>query len=290
MSSRKINWVSSVDPQSNALIGKLEQSLQQYYSTSKEYYTQVDFTADNWTRQEELGYVAIASSAQRAKRICEIGCGQANILRHFPELSDRYSACDFSETLMKDNAHKYPGAVFVPIETPNLLPFQDNSFDLVFCVFVLEHSTRPAQLLKECTRILTPGGTLMILCPDFLGRNRMTSQRAGWSAGTATQKLKSGKWLDAMVTLFDNRIRIPGYCNQLKKNPAGVNGFYINVSPVVFFDPFTPDVDAVYVTYKKEIETFLTKNFQVKQNSVDMVGYENNHGVIFIEATKQKVS
>lgn len=81
---------------------------------------------------------------------------------------------------MQHNRLLYPEANFNVINKPNTLPFDDESFDFVFSVFVIEHSTDPSKFLNECSRILKPGGSLVILCPDFLGSGHMTSQRAGW--------------------------------------------------------------------------------------------------------------
>ncbi len=38
------------------------------------------------------------------------------------------------------------------------IPFGDDSFDLVYCKQVLEHVRRPAPLLAEVSRVLSPGG------------------------------------------------------------------------------------------------------------------------------------
>lgn len=48
------------------------------------------------------------------------------------------------------------------------LPFRDNSFDLIHSVHVLEHLTRdkPIVMLKECYRVLKPGGRAFIEVPD----------------------------------------------------------------------------------------------------------------------------
>jgi SAM-dependent methyltransferase len=38
------------------------------------------------------------------------------------------------------------------------LPFEDSSFDVVYCRYVLEHLTRPADAVAEMHRVLRPGG------------------------------------------------------------------------------------------------------------------------------------
>ncbi len=48
------------------------------------------------------------------------------------------------------------------------LPFDDNSFDIVYSSNVLEHVDSPSQVLREAVRVLRPGGTLQIICPNYL--------------------------------------------------------------------------------------------------------------------------
>jgi len=45
------------------------------------------------------------------------------------------------------------------------LPLQDDSFDTVILLEVLEHLERPHQALKEIQRVLRPGGTLILSLP-----------------------------------------------------------------------------------------------------------------------------
>ncbi|MGE3332767.1 MAG: methyltransferase domain-containing protein [Rhodospirillaceae bacterium] len=52
--------------------------------------------------------------------------------------------------------------------TGEALPFPDSSFDVVYSTNVLEHTNDPAQVLREAVRVLKPGGTLQIVCPNYL--------------------------------------------------------------------------------------------------------------------------
>ena len=46
------------------------------------------------------------------------------------------------------------------------LPFKDGSFDLIFCIYVLEHIENPELFAKEISRVLKPGGNFMALTPN----------------------------------------------------------------------------------------------------------------------------
>ena len=283
---RELNWNSSINP-SEALV-ELENKLSTFYSLNPNYYSDIDFTADNWQNESEKGYLRIVELAKTKNEICEIGCGKANILKHYPDLSKKYTGLDFSNKVLHANAKKYPESNFIPIVKPNEFPVGDENYDLVFSVFVLEHVVYPATFLSECKRILKPGGTLVILCPDFLGRGRMTSQRAGFSAGNSSEKIKKGKLLDGIITLFDNRIRIPFTSWKYRRQALKAPLFLINLSPIVFQDEFQPDVDAVYLTHKNEICEYLKDEFTLEKNDSKMESYLFEKKLIFLQLNKNK--
>jgi SAM-dependent methyltransferase len=61
------------------------------------------------------------------------------------------------------------------IETPAIrpvladgirLPFVDGFFDLLIATAVIEHVSKPLQMLSECLRVLVPGGLCVITTPD----------------------------------------------------------------------------------------------------------------------------
>src|SRR5260370_19116151 len=168
MITRSLNWIATIDNGHESEIKELDSQLRDFYSNSPNYYKEIDFTANNWIDPHETGYKEIIKTAETSEAICEIGCGSANILKHYPHLAKKYSGCDFSEALMAKNTSTFPYATFSKIEKPNSLPFEERKFDLLFSYFVLKHSTNPSMLLVESARIVKPGGTLILLCPEFI--------------------------------------------------------------------------------------------------------------------------
>jgi SAM-dependent methyltransferase len=253
--SRRFHWVSALEPEAAPALEALQRQMNDFYSNAKAYYDDIEFTSTNWT--SDLVYLWIAKAAQTASRILEIGCGRANILSYYPDLAPRYTGVDFSSELIEENRHRYPSAEFFELRDARRLNLSGTTFDLIISVFVLEHCVFPHTALNEWARLLVTGGRLIILAPDFLGHNRMTSQRIGFSVGSGREKLARRQFSDAIVTAFDTRVRLPVKATLCRIGASLKPQFYINLAPICFVDPFQPDVDAIYVTYKPEIERWL---------------------------------
>lgn len=63
---------------------------------------------------------------------------------------------------------KYAGAQFQSLDLNERLPFEDNSFDLVVCLEGLKHFGFVNFTLSEFSRILKPGGILVVTIPNDL--------------------------------------------------------------------------------------------------------------------------
>lgn len=68
-----------------------------------------------------------------------------------------------------------PGAAF--IDVTEALPFADQTFTHIFSEHLIEHVDRAAgaSLLRECRRVLRPGGALRIATPDLRFLARLSS-------------------------------------------------------------------------------------------------------------------
>lgn len=103
----------------------------------------------------------IAPSITRATGdMLDVGCGEMPFRYAVPR-EVRYTGIDVPEAISfgmrgRDEIVPFDG---------HRIPFDDDSFDLVLCTEVLEHSPEPQQLIDEMLRVLRPGGELVATIP-----------------------------------------------------------------------------------------------------------------------------
>jgi SAM-dependent methyltransferase len=286
---RQIRWVSSADGRNQAELARLQAALVGYYSHNQEYYGDSGngMSTSNWSDPNQLGHRRIVESAHAAQKILEIGCGNGDMVRVFPNLASRYTGVDFSERLLVSNRVAVPRARFEQLGAAGKLPFGRGEFDFVFSTFVIEHAVHPADFLDECSRVLAPGGTLIILCPNFAGTGTISSQRLGFGPDIGSQKWAKGRYWDALLTAWDAKVRMPLACFVVRWRNRRKPRFMINTRPTCFTDPFRPDVDAVYVTDEREIRSYLGDRFDFLKNHPSLVSYARRVNIIFIEARRR---
>jgi SAM-dependent methyltransferase len=119
-----------------------------------------------------LGHMASYKHALRyayGKNVLDLGCGTgygAHFLASFGASS--VLAADFDQTAV-DYAVKYyahPNVKHLRLDGNRPLPFNDSSFDFVFCSQVIEHIVEPGELLNEIRRVLKPGGFCLVTAPN----------------------------------------------------------------------------------------------------------------------------
>lgn len=83
----------------------------------------------------------------------------------FPE-SEIY-ALDFAPKVIKTFQPLCPKVKYKVIDTCYKLPFADGEVDQVVAGELIEHLETPAEFIKECLRVLKPGGYLAISTPHI---------------------------------------------------------------------------------------------------------------------------
>jgi SAM-dependent methyltransferase len=96
-------------------------------------------------------------------RLLEVGCAYGTLLAHLREKGWEVSGVEVSP-LSSRRAREDLG---LDVRTGKLeeAGYPDSRFDVVLLLDVLEHLHRPFQTLGEISRILAPGGTLVVQCP-----------------------------------------------------------------------------------------------------------------------------
>jgi ubiquinone/menaquinone biosynthesis C-methylase UbiE/GT2 family glycosyltransferase len=262
LNNRKFQWMSSKTGDVD-LIQKVHNKLSWYYSAAswRENY-QLMLGQEPLPEKNEFSYLILEYILiKNSKNILDIGCSNGRIFRQLKQLNftGKYTGIEVADYLIEINRKNHPEANW---ETAGAydIPFPNEHFDLSFAFFVLEHLVFPERALHEMMRVIEKEGTLVLVFPDFIESKRFSSQQLGLSPNdTAIKKLKKGKIVDAILSIYDSRIRLPKALKYAHKN---VGDFPINSNLICFNHPdmMSPDFDAVYIASKKEVEKWALEN------------------------------
>lgn len=101
-------------------------------------------------------------------RVLDVATGTARLpvaLLRKPDFQGRVIGLDLSWqmlTLAQRKARRYGLRLHLIRQDAALLPFADNTFDAVTCVEALEFLANPRHALQEMSRVLRPGGVLLV--------------------------------------------------------------------------------------------------------------------------------
>ena len=109
----------------------------------------------------------------KGAKILDIGCGRGT-LAHYLDPEVCLYGIDISEKAVSDARKVYKQADVVDLNTEKL-PYEDNFFDLVITLDVIEHVFDPLFFLKEIYRVTKSGGELILSTPNILNENLLKS-------------------------------------------------------------------------------------------------------------------
>ena len=104
----------------------------------------------------------IKFTKNRQMAALDAGAGNQNKKPYLTDKGYLYESCDF-ENIFDDSSK----LALTHVCTLDSLPMKNNTYDLVICVQVLEHLSRPEKSISEMHRVLKPGG-LIFLSTNFL--------------------------------------------------------------------------------------------------------------------------
>ena len=106
----------------------------------------------------------------RGKQALEIGCGGGLVCEELSRLGFEVTGIDPSApSLVAATRHAQANGLAIRYEQASgeALPYSDGSFDVAFCLDVLEHVRNLPQVICEVARVLKTGG---VFCYDTLNR------------------------------------------------------------------------------------------------------------------------
>ena len=257
-SNRTFHWLSSNNVSNEKELVDLNSKLGNFYSELASR-TQYNIMIKGDDAEQPVDEVTKAFinwfKTQPFENILEVGCGTGRIRKHLPLKVKpcQYTGTEVSAEVIDNNRKKWPENNWF-FESVYDLTFSPGQFDLVFSFYVLEHLVFPEKALEKMFQLVKPGGSISLIFPDFVSTKRLPSQFIGLGFDrSAKEKLSKARTIDALVSLYDSRVRLK---NALEKVGNSPGSFTINANPVCLFYPgqhIWPDFDAVYIAHKKEI-------------------------------------
>ncbi|WP_312858469.1 class I SAM-dependent methyltransferase [Pseudonocardia pini] len=117
-----------------------------------------------WFRRHEAVYAALAPRCA-GRTVLEAGCGEGYGAELLAGVAERVLALDYDALTAAHVARRYPR---VHAARANLvaLPLADGAVDVVVSLQVIEHLWDQEGFLRECRRVLAPGGELLVSTPN----------------------------------------------------------------------------------------------------------------------------
>ena len=109
----------------------------------------------------------------KGEKLLDIGCGSGDFCIKAKELFDSPFGIDISGVRITAAQSKVEGRsdkdsfCFLKEDIDKNLPFPNDYFDVVTCLATLEYVLYPRPLMKEMTRVLKPGGFLVLQVANF---------------------------------------------------------------------------------------------------------------------------
>ena len=174
-------------------------SVKEYYN---EYWTESGFCPSG--SDDPVLRELLTSHLPTGKRVLDVGCGDGlNAGKILTDIGD-YIGVDVSETAVEAACQNGYDASL--IEDAVTLPFEDETVDAVVSMEVIEHLMFPLSAVEEISRILRPGGVVLLTTPNIAyWRLRLDMLfRGRWNPLGDTLAVKE-PWRDPHIRFFTTR-------------------------------------------------------------------------------------
>ena len=138
-----------------------------------------------WRPATELFADSVRAQLTPSSRVLDLGCGRGGLVEQLTHPLEQIVGVDPDVESLHE--HRLD---LTRLAALGHLPFADESFDVIYASWVLEHWANPERDLREIGRILAPSGTFIFITPNKRAPLIMLNQVIG-SAETIQKKLVS---------------------------------------------------------------------------------------------------
>lgn len=132
--------------------------------------------ANNVTYQRCQFAYEYCKASIAGKKVLDVGCGNAYGTVLMAEVAAEITGLDYDQSTVDANRARYSAVKNLSFQQGVIppIPFPDNSFDVVTAFQFIEHIHPRKEFIKECLRVVRPGGKVLITTPNVkmsLARN-----------------------------------------------------------------------------------------------------------------------
>ena len=178
------------------------------------------------SKWHHMKFARFAEAMRGYCRHLDLGCGPGTFIGTLPEGRHDSVGLDIAREQLDYARRTYPGAGrrFLPIQGDSI-PFEDDSFDVVTMIELIEHLTPETglALLREARRVLRPGGRLLVSTPNY---------RSAWPViEKIVNAVGDVDYTDKHITFYHRR-RLADLMDRAGFRDAAVSG-YLLAAPFV---------------------------------------------------------
>jgi len=176
-----------------------------------------------WRSSGDQLETIVRSHVTASSAVLDLGCGRGGVVELF--WRDVRLAAGLDPDSPSLSEHRAP-AMPVIRGIGEHLPFADGSFDLIVCLWVLEHLKDPAVTLREARRVLKPLGHFVFVTPNM--RNPlMLANRIGKALPLLQRRL---------VPKFYGRVEADTFAVQYRANTVASIRAHANAAGLDVYD------------------------------------------------------
>ncbi|ELK47473.1 methyltransferase domain-containing protein [Bacillus sp. SB49] len=138
-------------------------------------------------------------SPLRSWKVLDIATGGGHVARTLSPYVQTVYATDLTKAMLENTAShlQHLENIEYIVADAEQLPFLDESFDAVTCRIAAHHFPEPLSYIKECYRVLKPGGTFLMIdntAPDKEELDRFYNTFEQWRDDSHVRAWKISEW------------------------------------------------------------------------------------------------